>query len=203
MAVRGALLDLGREGPSEASKGFEDDRPLRGGQAPDHRAHAGALVALGLRQRLTPGGRRLDQDEAPIVGDADALDEVVRLHPVDEPCRVRHRDAEELGEAAHRHRTVVLEEPQDVELAHADLALDEAAHRGAAELADPAADFCQDGVDRRLGRRFLRRVDRVGGGRLGPGHAGTSHQVKHSTDVNDSVKINGSGVAEEVRCALR
>ena len=59
-------------------------------------------------------------------------------------------DSETPSSSASRligHLAMVLEQPQDVHLAHAHVALDEAAHGGAAQLADPATDFCQDGVD--------------------------------------------------------
>ena len=59
-------------------------------------------------------------------------------------------DSETPSSSASRligHLAVMLEQPQDVHLAHAHVALDQPAHRGAAELADPATDFCQDGLD--------------------------------------------------------
>jgi hypothetical protein len=107
----------------------------------------------------------------------------VLLHPIDDPGGIRERDVEQVREPAHRHRPVVLEQPQDVHLRHADVALDELAHRRALELADPPIDFCQDGVDRR-------------------GCIDTSHVVKHSTDVNDFVNVDRS-ITRNLRCALR
>jgi hypothetical protein len=74
----------------------------------------------------------------------------------------------------------VLEQPQDVHVAEAHVALDKPAHGGAAQLANPAADFCQDGLD--CGRR-----PRIGGGFAGWVLADTSHNVKHSSGVNDFV----------------
>src|SRR5262245_38442204 len=69
VAVRGRL-DLGREGPSEASEGLQHDRPLLRGQPSDDGAHGVALGRLGLREGLDAGRGRLDDDEASIVGDA-------------------------------------------------------------------------------------------------------------------------------------
>ena len=84
------------------------------------------------------------------------------------PVAFESETPDELGEPAHRHRAVVLEQPQDMQLAHAHVALDEPAHRVAAQLSDPAADFCQDGLDRR-------RVGRGAAGWLGGSVADTSH----------------------------
>ena len=111
------------------------------------------------------------------------------------PVAFESETSEELGEPAHRHLAVVLEQPQDVHLAHAHVALDEPAHRGAAQLADPAADFCQDGFDVGGPRR--------GGGAAGGSVADTSHDVKHSTDMNDFVNVNVSADADVEEAPMR
>jgi hypothetical protein len=77
----------------------------------------------------------------------------------------------------------MLEQPQDMELPHAHVALDELAHGVAAELPDPAADFCQDGLDRR-------GPGLPGGARVRRSLVDTSHVVKHSIDLNDFVNVN-------------
>jgi hypothetical protein len=143
-------------------------------------------VRLGLGQCPEAGRGRLDEHEPTIVGHARALDEPVLLHPIDDPGRIRDGHADELCEAAHRHRAVVLEQPQDMQLAHAHVALDEAAHRVAAQLTNPRPDFCQDG----LGGRPVGLVVRgVGGIRADRLIADSSHVVKHCIDVNDFVNI--------------
>ena len=172
-----------RERAPEAAQRGEDDRALRGREVAEDRPEPFATVGLGLGQRSKAGRRRLDEDEATVVGDARTLDEPMLLHAIDDPRRVRERDPDELGQPAHRHRAVVLEQPQDVELAHAHMALDELAHGVAAQLADPAVDFCQDGFDRRgPGLRA--------GARPGRSLADTSHGMKHSSEVNDFVNLN-------------
>ena len=87
-----------------------------------------------------PLRRDADEDDAPVVGHADALDEPSLLHPVDDPGGVAERDVEQLGEPAHRQVAVVLEQPHDVHVGHAHAGLDEAARTGAAESRDHVVD---------------------------------------------------------------
>jgi hypothetical protein len=84
---------------------------------------------------------------------------------------------------------MVLEQPQDMELAHADVALDEAPHGVAAELTDPAADFCQDGLNGRTRGLVLAGSWGVAADTL---LASPSRHLKHSSDVDDLVNINYS-----------
>jgi len=97
---------------------------------------------------------------------------------------------------------VMLQQPQDVHVAEAHVALDQTAHRGAAELADPAADFCQDGLDRR-------RAARLGGRGFAGLPADTSHYLKHSSGMNDFVnqkdceRLVNEHPDEEAACASR
>ena len=103
---------------------------------------------------------------------------------------------------AHRHGAVVLQQPQDVHVAEAHVALDQPAHRGAAQLADPTADFCQDGLDRC-------RTGRFGGSGFNVLPADTSHYLKHSSGMNDFVnqkdceQLVNEPMNEEAACASR
>ena len=81
-----------------------------------------------------------DEDDAAIVRHADPLDEASLLHPVDDAGRVAERHVEQLRQAAHRQVAVVLEQPHDVHMGHADPGLDEATGARAAESRDHVVD---------------------------------------------------------------
>ncbi len=91
-----------------------------------------------------------DEDDPSVVRDADALDEASLFHPVDDPGRVAERNVEELGHPAHRQIAVMLEQPHDVHVGHADPGLDEAAGTRAAESRDHVVDAGGDSVLGRL-----------------------------------------------------
>ena len=94
-----------------------------------------------------PELRRLDEDDPPIVRRPHPFDQAVLGHSVDDPGRVRQGDVEELGDPAHRHRAVLLELPEDVNLGHADALLHELLGRGAAKFPERPADIGQDRPD--------------------------------------------------------
>ena len=74
-------------------------------------------------EQRRPPRRRVNQHDPPVLGVVPSLDEASRLHPVDDAGHARDRDVEGLGEAAHRHRALGLEERQNVEVGHAHRAL--------------------------------------------------------------------------------
>ena len=57
------------------------------------------------------------------------------------------RDVEQLREPAHRQVAVMLEDPQNVEVRHADPGFDHPAGAGAAKAADHRVELVDDAVD--------------------------------------------------------
>jgi hypothetical protein len=61
-----------------------------------------------------------DDDDAAICAVPQALDEPALLHPVDDPGCVRIGHAEQIRQAGHRQRSVLLQDPERLQVRHAD-----------------------------------------------------------------------------------
>jgi hypothetical protein len=138
------------------------------------------LQRLRLLQCVQALGSDPDEDHAAIVGHAHALDEAPLLHPVHDPRGVAERDVEELGEAAHREVTVMLEQPHHVHVRHAHAGLHQTARAGAAESRDHVVEALDDPLQRFV---LLRRQVRRGGFRC----TDTSHDRNNLATVNNRV----------------
>ena len=146
-----------------------------------------ALHQLGLVDEGEAGRGGPDEDDAAVVGHADALDEALLLHAVDDPGGARHRGVEDLGQAAHRHRVVVTQQREHVEMGHADPEPNQALRSRAAKGADGPAEVRERLVGRLLPLRAGIRVD------------SGSHVMKYLRHANSSVKRNCQRKAEESR----
>ena len=185
----GAARDLGEALGVAGELGFH-----RGGQVghrhgepvellrvePPECAHQDVVLdELHLVHEVEARLRRPDEDHAPVVGDADALDEPALLHPVDDPGRVRHRGVQDVGQVAHGHRVVVAQQRQDVKMGHADAEPDEPLGSGAAQDADTPGEIGKD------------RLGGMAPVRDGAGLDSGSHEVKYLPRTNSSVKRKG------------
>jgi hypothetical protein len=90
---------------------------------------------------------RSDEDDATIVRNPNAVDEAALGHPIHETGRVAQRHVEQLGEATHRDVAVMLENPQNVEVGHADAGLDHSPGSRASQAPDHLVELCSDLVD--------------------------------------------------------
>jgi hypothetical protein len=128
------------------------DRPknpleARGGQAAEDRPEAILLDRLDLVPDPRTLLGRSDEDHTTIVRNADAVDEAALRHPIDKTRRVAQRHIEQVGEATHRDVAVMLENPQNVEVGHADAGLDHSPGSRAAKAADHLVELRSDLVD--------------------------------------------------------
>ncbi len=89
-----------------------------------------------------------DEDDASVRGDAVALHEASLLHPIDDASGAGDRDIQHLGQVAHRHLAVAVEQVHDVELGHADALAEEAFAADTLELTHRRPEV---GDDRGLG----------------------------------------------------
>ena len=143
---RGVIVERGGDGSASeraAHRRRARCRRSRGdaaelGRGRRSRTVAEELVAQGVaRQHPSPAGVIRTRTTRRSSGRAIALDEAALLHPVDEPGGVRERDVEQVGQPAHRHLAVVLEQVHDVELGHADAEPDAVA-RSPTHLSSPS-----------------------------------------------------------------
>jgi hypothetical protein len=126
-------------------------RLLVGREPGEDGPHPVLLERLDLVADPNSVGGGTDDDDPAVVGDPDPFDEASLGHPIDETGRVAERYVEQVGEAAHRELTVVLEDPQNVEVRHADPGFHHPARAGATETADHPMQLVDDGVDDWLG----------------------------------------------------
>jgi hypothetical protein len=111
---------------------------------------------LDVAQDLAAAVADPNEDDAPVLGMANALDEAVLLHPVDEAGGVRIGDAEELGDPAHGQLAVAIEHRHEVEMTHRHAVSNEPLAAHAAQLAERGAKLGDDvGDERRSARVWL------------------------------------------------
>ena len=102
------------------------------------------LDGLGLLESLHAFLGDADEDDPTVVGHADPLDETPLLHPIHDAGRIAERDVEQLRHPAHRQVAVMLEQPHDVHMGHADAGLDETGGTRTAECRDHVVDAGRD-----------------------------------------------------------
>src|SRR5439155_11862026 len=143
------------------------------------------LEDLDVGEHLPAGVGASHEHDPAVVGDPDPLDEAALLEPVDDARRVRERDVEHVGEAAHRHLAMALEHRHDVEVGEARVGPAHAIAAHAAQLPERCAQLGDDRLAQSLAVE------------------NTSHVPKYSTQPNDDVNGNRSRTAEEpMRFAL-
>ena len=141
----GRRRELGLDGDPQVRGGDREPVELLDVHALEGGGDDGALDELGLVHEIEAGLRGLHEDDPPIVGDPHALDEPALLHAIDDARGARHRDVQDLRQAAHGHGVVVAEQRQHVEMGHADAEPNQALRAGAPERADGAPE-AGDGV---------------------------------------------------------
>ena len=106
-----------------------------------------------------PGSCRggMHEDDAPVVRIVATFHESPVDHPVHDPGHARDRDIELLGEAAHRQRSLGLEQRQDVEVDQAERTLLPAPEMRDELARIPGRELDEDGLDELL-MRLRRRV---------------------------------------------
>ncbi len=92
---------------------------------------------------------------------ADALDEAALLHPVDEPGGIRDADPEPVREPAHRQGSMLLQDPEDLEVAEADPAVVHRPGARAAPMARQRGDTLGDLAEDVLASRGRPRRNRL------------------------------------------
>lgn len=152
-------------------------------QVAEDRVQAIVLDRLDLLERLDTTRRDANEDHPSIVRDADAFDETSLLHAIDDARGIAERHVEQLGHTAHRQIAVMLEQPHDMHVGHADAGLDETTRTGAAESRDHVVDA---GCDSRLGR--------VAGDSCG--WINSSHDVNNLAAGNHHVNMQYRGKLE-------
>ena len=111
------------------------------------------------------------------------------------PVAFETRDAEHVGEAAHRHHAVALERVHDVELGHADAQADEPLAHRALHRADRDAEVGDDAF-RRVVTRGPVEADRCG-------RVNNLCHVNYGTRVNHPVNMDDPFQVQESRCGSR
>jgi len=142
----------------------------------DDLGHEVFLEQLGLAQGLPTAIADSDQDNAAVVGDANPVHEAALLHSVHDSGRARHGHVEDLGQPAHREVAVLLEDPHQVEVGHADPGTNEPDPGHAPELPDRAHEFGEDLADPLAGSRRGRAI--------------RSGHVNYSTDTDSPVNTD-------------
>jgi hypothetical protein len=197
-AVRVAALgDRRKAGVVHERIGDRGAQVVRGGGEPlellrvepaDGAEHHFALHELRLVDEVQAGLGGTHEHHPSVVGDPDAFDEAFLLHPVDDPRGAGHRGVQDLCQPAHRHRIVVPEQREHVEMGHADPEPHQPLGPGTAQGSDGAAEA----RERLAGRLFP-----LGAG-IGVGSC--SHEVKCLRRPNNPVKDNCSRHTEETTC---
>jgi hypothetical protein len=142
--------DLFDDGAPKVTDRAPDPAELVRGQATQNRAHPVLLERFDLIADPCALLGWPNDDDPSVVRDPDPLDEAALLHPIDETGGIADGDIEQLGEAAHRELTVMLEDPQNVEVRHADPGLDHPAGAGTAKASDHLVDFADDRLEERV-----------------------------------------------------
>ncbi len=142
---------------------------VKPGQCARHQLASDQLHLVNKVETLLRG---LDQDDAPVIGDADALNEPSLLHPVNDTGCVGEGHIEDVCKPSHRHGVVVAQQRQNVKMGHADAKPNQPLGPGAARGAQDAAKVGQH----RLGTQPVAvvRNGRVGGWRGQGGDSGDS-----------------------------
>jgi len=142
--------ELCHDGLADVIECGHDPLKLRLVQLAQDRLDPVLLDGLDLLEGPQSAGREVDEDDPPVVGHPDPLDEPALLHAIDDARGVAERHVKEFGNVAHREVTVMLEEPHDVHMGHAHPGLHEPAGAGAAKSGDHVVDTRRDRRDRRL-----------------------------------------------------
>ena len=176
---------LGRDRVPEVDHGRGE--PLEAGriEAGEGGGQHVVLHQLHLVHERAAGVGGTHEHDPPVARDADALHESALLHAVDDPGRAGHRGVDDLRQAPHRHRLVVVEQRQDVEMGHAEAEPQEPLRCGATERSEGTAHVDEHRLDglASFGRRCRR--------------GGCSHGMKYLPWTNSCVKWNCSTRVEE------
>src|SRR3954447_15013182 len=187
----GRARELGLDGSGDVDDGLADPRELVVVEALEDGTDQVAPEDIDVAEESIRGVGLPDQDDAAVVRKPDPLDVATLLEAIDDPGRVGERHIEQLGDPAHRHRTVMPEHREHVEMGHADPELHETLRADALELRERLAELGDEGLHRLAPVWFVRF----------PGDV--LHVVNYRPWGNRSVKTKYGQTVEEFRCAWR
>jgi hypothetical protein len=155
----GGFLVVERLGDAaKVGEGAQRSLLLLASQPADDLAHLAAPDHVDLIEKLAAGVRRGNLYDAPVVIQSRSLDEIALHHPFDDAGHVRERDAESIGETAHRHAAVAAQQVQHVQLRRADLAETAMLDYGPALPRNERLELFEDRVDDLCARVRRRRL---------------------------------------------